>query len=265
MSDYLRHYEPCDGFTQIATIGDGDLRLTEFGILRLRQGEDYEAKTGSREVALVVLGGICSISGDGVYFSHVGGRKDVFSGKPHAIYLPCKTRYVIHAETHVEIAWTASPSSLRTPAYLISPEQVKDVHIGKENYQRDAYLILTDAFPASHLFIGEAFVPSGNHASYPPHRHDHDNLPVEVDMEEVYFFRFQPEQGYGIQKIYTDDRSLDITCTVQQNDTTLIPRGYHPVINAPGYTMYYLWIMAGQNHRKFLSVIDPAHQWVLAK
>jgi len=167
--------------------------------------------------------------------------------------------------TDVEIAWTASPSTLKTAAYVITPEQVKEAHIGKENYQRDAVLMLTEAFPAQHLFIGEAYVPSGNHASYPPHRHDFDNLPVEVDMEELYFFRFNPEQGYGIQKIYTDDGSIDFTCTVKQNDTTLIPRGYHPVINAPGYTMYYLWIMTGQNHRKFLSVIDPQHKWILGK
>ena len=84
-------------------------------------------------------------------------------------------------------------------------------------------------------------------------------------MEEVYFFRFDPSQGYGIQKIYTDDRSIDFTCTVRQDDTTLIPRGYHPVINAPGYIMYYLWIMAGQNHRKFLSVPDPDHKWMLGQ
>lgn len=241
------------------------MRLTEFGIINLRKGEEYAADSGQRETALVILGGQCSVLGEGFQFDHIGGRKDVFSGKPHTAYIPCGTRYRIRAEGAVEIAWAASPSRLQTPAYVIAPEQVKEAHLGKENFRRDAYLMLTDAFPAAHLFIGEAFVPSGNHASYPPHRHDFDNLPVEVDMEEIYFFRFSPEQGYGIQKIYTDDRSLDVTCTVYQNDTTLIPRGYHPVINAPGYTMYYLWIMAGRNHRKFLSVIDPDHKWILER
>jgi len=265
MNNYLRHYQRRGGFTRIVSIGDGELQLTEFGIINLRKGEEHSADSGQREVALIILGGQCCVSGDGFRFEHVGGRKDVFSGKPHTVYVPCGTRYVIRAESDVEIAWAASPSSLKTPAYVIAPEQVKEVHLGRENYQRDAYLMLTDAFPGAHLFIGEAFVPSGNHASYPPHRHDNDNLPVEVDMEEIYFFRFSPEQGYGIQRIYTDDGSLDITCTVKQNDTTLIPRGYHPVINAPGYTMYYLWIMAGRNHRKFLSVIDPNHKWILGK
>jgi len=263
MSNYLKHYAPHNGFKKIAKLGDGDLKLTEFGIINLKAGEHYAAKTGAFEVALIVLGGTCEISGTGFAFKDVGARKDVFSGKPYTVYIPCGSAYDIAAATDVELAWTASPSDLKTPAYLITPDQVKCAHIGKENYQRDAVLMLTDAFPAQHLFIGEAYVPSGNHASYPPHRHDFDNLPVEVDMEELYFFRFSPKQGYGIQKIYTDNRDINFTCTVEENDTTLIPRGYHPVINAPGYTMYYLWIMAGQKNRKFLSVIDPAHKWIL--
>ncbi|MFO7937327.1 MAG: 5-deoxy-glucuronate isomerase [Kiritimatiellia bacterium] len=263
MSKYCKGYKPQNGFTKISSIGDGDLKLTEFGIISLNKGQDFSAENGDFEVALIILGGKCSISGEGFSFSAIGERKDVFSGKPYTVYLPVNTAYTISADTDVEIAWTASPSSYRTDAYVITPEQVKEAHIGKDTYQRDAYLMLTDDYPADHFFIGEAFVPSGNHASYPPHRHDADNLPEEVDMEEIYFFRFKPQQGYGIQKIYTEDRSIDFTCTVEENDTTLIPKGYHPVINAPGYTMYYLWIMTGSKHRKFINVIDPAHKWIL--
>jgi 5-deoxy-glucuronate isomerase len=263
--EYLKHYQPRNGFTRISTIGDGDLKLTEFGIINLKKGEAYEDKTGTSEVVLIVLGGKCSVSGDGFSFESVGERANVFSGKPHSLYIPYGKNYKITGTTDVEIAWTASPSTLKIEPYMIAPGQVKEVHLGKENYQRDAYLILTEEFQSSHFFIGEAFVPSGNHASYPPHRHEFDNLPVEVDMEEVYLFRFNPAQGYGIQKIYTDDRKVDFTCTVKENDTTLIPRGYHPVINAPGYTMYYLWIMAGKNNRKFLSVVDPEHKWMTGK
>lgn len=263
--DYLKHYKPVSGYTQISRIGDGGLKRTTFGLLRLAAGETYAAGTGASETALVVLGGTCRVQGAGFDYGKVGERADVFSGRPHAVYLPRGTAYVVTAETDLEVAVTSSPASKDGAPYRITPEQVKTATIGKENYQREAVLVLTDEFPAEHLFIGEAYVPSGNHASYPPHRHDHDNLPVEVDMEEIYFFRFKPSQGYGIQKIYTDDRRIDFTCTVEENDTTLIPEGYHPVIGAPGYTMYYLWIMAGENHRKFLSVPDPAHRWVTGK
>lgn len=265
MKTYLRDYRGGHGFTKVSGIGDGDMKLTEFGIIALNQGERHAAESNDMEVALIVLGGRCSISVGSSEFPQVGERPDVFSGKPDTVYVPKETTYEITATHDVEIAWTAAPSNLETEPYEIKPEQVKEAHLGEANYQRDAYLILTDAFPASKLFIGEAFVPSGNHASFPPHRHDFDNLPDEVDMEEIYFFRFNPPQGYGIQKVYTDDRSIDETYTVKHNDLTLLPEGYHPVINAPGYTMYYLWIMAGENNRMFKSIIDPDHERIVKK
>jgi len=247
------------------SIGDGGLKLTEFGVISLKDGQKQSFAASAFETALVVLGGKCSVEGDNFKFSGVGGRKDVFSGKPHTVYIPAGRAFTVTGEGEVEIAWAASPSDLKTEPYLITPEQVKEVHIGKDAYERDAYLILTDSCPSRHFYIGEAFVASGKQASFPPHKHEKDNPPTEIDMEEVYFFRFNPEQGYGIQSIYTDDRSIDFSCRVQQNDATLIPRGYHPVVNSPGYAMYYLWIMAGPNHRGFISVLDPAHKWIVGK
>lgn len=259
---YCKSYRPSTGLSTVVKRGDGGLQLTAFGLLDLKQGQSHTGESGDCELVFIVLGGVCSIRGDGFVFAQVGGRRDVFDGKPHTVYIPRATRYTVTAESDVELAWTSAPSDLDTQAYVIEPSSVKGARIGKENYQRDARLVLTDAFPSRHFFIGEAIVPSGNHASYPPHRHDADNLPVEVDMEEIYFFRFKPQQGYGIQRLYTDDRSIDYTCTVRHNDVTLLPRGYHPVINTPGYTLYYLWVMAGEVNRKFLSVVDPEHQWL---
>lgn len=263
--EYKVKCTPKPGFTKICSLGDGELKLSELGIIYLEDGQSYSANSGGFEVALVILGGKCAVKGDGFDFPCVGQRKDVFDGKPHTVYIPRNTNYTITGIGHVEIAWTDSPSELDIPPYVITPEQVIDCHIGKGAYERDAYLMLTEKFPSAHFYIGEAYVHDGKHASYPPHRHDFDNPPVEVDMEEIYFFRFNPKQGYGIQKIYTDDRSLDVTYTVEENDTTLIPRGYHPVNVAPGYDMYYLWVMAGAVNRKFVSVIDPDHLWVLEK
>ena len=133
--------------------------------------------------------------------------------------------------------------------------------MGKPGFQRRALMMVTEEVTADYLFIGEAIVPPANWASYPPHRHDFDELPYEVDMEEIYYFRFDRPQGFGIQKIYSDNRSIDETYTIQDHHTVLIPEGYHPVATAPGYSMYYLWVMAGKN-RRFLSRLDPDHSWV---
>ena len=262
--NYLGKYKHTPGFTKIIKKNDMGLKLTEFGLIKLRNGEEYEAFNGENETALVVLSGRCMLQGNGFLFEKVGDRKDVFSGKPHAVYIPFRNKYKIKALSDLEVAWTESPSSLASKPCHIRPEQVKSVSIGKKKFSREAQMIIDDSFDSSHFFIGEAQVPSGNWASYPPHRHDFDNLPEEVNMEEIHFFRFNPEQGFGIQKIYTDNGSIDKTYTIRNNDTVGIPEGYHPVVCAPGYAMYYLWIMTG-NNRKFLSHKDPAHAWVATK
>ena len=86
--EYLKHYQPKNGFTKISTIGDGDLKLTEFGIINLKKDEEYNGKTAKSEVALIILGGKCSISGADFEFKSVGERPDVFSGKPYTVYIP---------------------------------------------------------------------------------------------------------------------------------------------------------------------------------
>ena len=262
--NYLKKYANAPGFTKIVRKNDMGLKLMEFGLIRLRNGEEYEAFNGENETVLVVLGGRCMLQGNGFQFEQVGDRMDVFSGKPHAVYIPFRNKYKIKALSDLELAWTESPS---TPAFKprhIRPEEVKSVAIGKNNFAREAQMIIYENFDCRHFIIGEVIAPSGHWASYPPHRHDFDNLPEEVKMEEIYFFRFKPEQGFGIQKIYTDNRSIDETYTIRNNDTIGIPEGYHPVVCAPGYAMYYLWIMAGDK-RRFLSHKDPAHAWVAEK
>ena len=105
-------------------------------------------------------------------------------------------------------------------------------------------------------------IPSGNWSSYPSHRHDVNNPPAELDMEETYFYLFDPVQGFGFQSIYTPDGALNEAYRVQDHDTVAIAEGYHPLVGAPGYQMYYLWTMAGSQGRGLISSMDPAHAWV---
>ncbi|NMB97808.1 MAG: 5-deoxy-glucuronate isomerase, partial [Clostridiaceae bacterium] len=114
---------------------------------------------------------------------------------------------------------------------------------------------------AKHLYIGEAFVGSGMWASYPPHKHDEDNMPVEGLLEEIYYYEFDKEAGFGIQKVYSKEGDIDETYTVKTGDIVEIPKGYHPFCCAPGYNSYYLWIMAGKN-RGFYMTTEEKHKWL---
>ncbi len=263
---FLINLEPKQGFNKIFDAGEYGMNLTSFGLIKLGAGASYRASTEGFEVALVVLGGKCAVKGAEFLFESVGERKNPFGGVPHTVYLPRRTPYEIVALTDVEIAFNASPATRDTAAPThITPEMTRSFELGRENFTRRATVMLDEKFDSEHFYIGEGMIPSGNWSGYPPHRHDIDNPPEELDMEETYFYMFDPAQGFGIQKIYTPDGRIDETYTVKNYDTVAIAEGFHPLCGAPGYSMYYLWTMCGKNNRGLVSSMDPDHKWVVGK
>ncbi|MDD3153457.1 MAG: 5-deoxy-glucuronate isomerase [Victivallaceae bacterium] len=263
MPNLLIHLDPQQGYNNVFQLGEYQMKLTRFGIVRLAKGSSLEADTGEMEAALVILGGKLSIKGNNFAFDEVGKRRNVFDGTPHTIYLPRRTSYTVTALTDVDYALNESPVSRDTARpCVIAPEQTRSFAIGRDNFTRAATVMIDEKFDSEHFYIGEGMIPSGNWSGYPPHRHDFDNLPDEIDMEETYFYRFDPAGGFGIQKVYQPDGSIDETYTVKNNDTVAIAKGFHPLCGAPGYRMYYLWTMTGKNNRGLISLKDPAHSWV---
>jgi 5-deoxy-glucuronate isomerase len=104
--------------------------------------------------------------------------------------------------------------------------------------------------------------PAGHWSTYPPHKHDENRPGVERALEELYYYRFNPEQGFAFQGIYTKDRSIDASVRARNDDLVLVPRGYHVVSAAPGYDCYYLNAMAGAV-REWLFTTDPDHEWLM--
>ena len=259
----LIHLSPKQGYNKIFDVGEYNMELTSFGLIQLADGTSYKGSTGDFEVALVLLGGKCSVKGRDFQFAEVGKRRNVFDGKPHTVYLPRHTDYEITALGDVDIAYNASPATRDTARpTVITPEECRTLSLGRDNFSRAATIMLDEKFDSEHFYIGEGMIPSGNWSGYPPHRHDFDNLPDEIDMEETYFYRFDPPQGFGIQKVYQPDGSIDESYTVKYNDTVAIAEGYHPLCGAPGYQMYYLWTMTGKVNRGLISYKDPLHSWV---
>ena len=116
---------------------------------------------------------------------------------------------------------------------------------------------------AGRLIAFEVFTPGGNWSSYPPHKHDTEDPPTEALLEELYLYRFARPGAFGLQRVYTPDRSLDESYAVGDLDVVLVPRGYHPFGAPVGYDGYYLNVMAGPGPvRAWLICDDPAHAWV---
>jgi 5-deoxy-glucuronate isomerase len=132
---------------------------------------------------------------------------------------------------------------------------------GGGNATRQINHIITPAFEAHRLLVVEVYTPGGNWSSYPPHKHDVHDPPREVDLEEIYYYRVSRPEGYAIQRVYTADRRLDATITVRDGELVLVPEGYHPVVAAHGYDVYYLNALAG-SARSMAASDDPDHAWV---
>ncbi|MGB9595649.1 MAG: 5-deoxy-glucuronate isomerase [Candidatus Poribacteria bacterium] len=258
---YLLEYKPYNGYTEIVKRGEYGLNYITFGILRLNKGEGFSENSNSDEVGLIILTGKCSVKIDRHKFDSIGSRSSVFGGKAYGVYIPPNTNYEIVGEGKAEIAVCKAPSDIKTEPVLITPDLVNVRNVGQHNWQRQVHDIIDARITASKLVIGETFNPPGNWSSYPPHRHDYDNLPDESEQEELYFFKVEPSQGFGIQRIYTDDLSVNVAYIIQNNNVVAIPKGYHPVSAAPGYQLYYLWVLAGEK-RILKPKDDPAHLWI---
>lgn len=266
----MSYFETVPNAAGLNGLSSNPFQLLDFKYLVLAGGDRLEGSTGGRELCAVLLGGKGTFtvdrpgdSGSGRTFANVGGRPNVFSGKPHSVYIPCESNYAIIAQGRLEVGLVSAPSDLKTAPYVIGPDQVTTGAWGAANFSRNYHQILTLAgqpeLPAQRLIVGETYTPSGNWSTYPPHRHEKDDLPREAYHEELYFFKVSPAEGFGMTRYYNGE--IDSGYIVRDNTILMAPNGYHTVVSAPGYTMYYLWALAG-NHRVQATADDPVLSWV---
>jgi len=235
--------------------------LLRFRTQKLSPQAYLEEDTDDCELGIVLLGGTCTVESGAGTWRNFGRRPNVFAGMPYALYLPLHTSFRLTTEAGCDLAFCYCRAENAYPARLVTPKDV-DVEIrGAGNATRQINGIFKPGFPADRLIVVEVYTPSGNWSSYPPHKHDVHNPPVEVDLEEVYYYRIDRPEGFAIQKVYTPDRHLDETMTVRDGDMVLVPEGYHPVVAAHGYNAYYLNALGG-SARSLAASDDPQYEWV---
>ncbi len=234
-----------------------------FDMYRLKPGETASGETGEREVCLVWVSGKGKASAGTRDFGTLGERMSPFDGAPHALYIPMESTWSVTAETDLELAVCSAPGGGTYEAKAIPPGTHPPLTRGKGTNVRHVNNILPEDDSSAHsLLVVEVITPGGHTSSYPPHKHDQDNLPHESMLEETYYHRLNPPQGFGFQRVYTDDRSLDEAMAIEDGDVTLVPKGYHPCAATHGYDLYYLNVMAGPKRVwKFYNA--PEHEWLL--
>jgi 5-deoxy-glucuronate isomerase len=251
------------GLVHDITPASAGWKYVGFALHKLTLGEVAGGESGSQELCLVLVSGKARISVDGHDFGEIGERMTPFAGAPWAVYVPRGSAWVADATTDAELAVCAAPGGGDYKARVIAPGTHPRLSRGKGANVRHVYNIMPENDGAAHsLLVVEVITPQGNTSSYPPHKHDQDDLPNESFLEETYYHRLNPPQGFAFQRVYTDDRSLDEAMAVEDGDVTLVPKGYHPVATTAGYDLYYLNVMAGPKRVwKFHNA--PEHEWLL--
>lgn len=241
-----------------------DTELIDLRLLELGPGERETLPAGDCELCAVPLSGSVEVAVDGAALGTAARGGDVFDSPPVAVYAPPGREVELAAVTDAVVAVAAAPLDGRRPgeARLIPSGERQVRSSGTGNWSRTIRTLLGPDDDAGRLVVGETINPPGNWSSYPPHKHDRQAPPEEVALEEVYLYRFLPETGFGVQLLY-DDRS-ERAQVVRHGDVVAIPSGYHPVVAAPGYALYYLWVMAGEG-RELAPYLDPRHAWVQAE
>jgi 5-deoxy-glucuronate isomerase len=218
----------------------------------------FSAQSGEFELALVPLSGRFEVECDGEQWK-IGGRDNVFAGLPWALYLPRDSSYRVEGEG--ELAVCGARAERRREPRVVEPGDVEVEVRGAGNATRQINHLVKPEFPAERLLVVEVFTPSGNWSSYPPHKHDEDNPPGEVVLEETYYFRTPAPDAFAVQRLYSPRHSLDLTETVRDGDLLLVPFGYHTTAAAHGYDLYYLNALAG-DRRSMAAADDPALAWI---
>ena len=234
-----------------------------FCVRKLEKGDRFSLKTESREYCLVPVIGTFDAVVDGEKFEQVGGRQDLFSQVlTEHLYVPENAELELQALDALELAFCSAPGGSSLPSRRIERSSQSQSKRGTATNTRFIHDILPETEPAHSLLVVEVFTPAGNWSSHPPHKHCVDNPPLESALEETYYHRINPPQGFAFQRVYTDDRSLDETMAVENGDCVLVPEGYHPVGAAHGYDLYYLNVMAGPK-RVWQFKNDPEHEWII--
>jgi 5-deoxy-glucuronate isomerase len=272
----LRKIPAGEGLVTVVSKNDPVMKYVDMASAVLDEGQKLLLGDPARELGIVILSGHCTLSWGGGKEAVLRARVHPLDGWPHAVYVSAGRQIEMRALTRLEVVVFGAPvepgegsdsgpsvgaAAQEAEVCVVRPEDVQVLKIGKGNWYLEGTFIIYDRVPSKRLIVGETHVPAGNWCSSPPHSHDKDVEGQETQLEEIYYFRFRPAQGFGFQGVYTLDGELEEAYRIQDGDVVLVPRGMHPNVAGPGYEMYMLWGMAGPR-KEWIPYEDPAHNWL---
>ncbi len=239
------------GLQQIVTEAGTPSMMMDFGVLKLDEGTTYK-NNDSKERLFLLLNGEAVLRADNKEFTVK--RTNIFDDGPWSLHLPKDVEVVIEGKSDgTEFTVHSTENEKIFDVKLYGPEdcriEIRGAGQMNEAGTRMVRTIMdhTNA-PYANLMLGEDVHYPGKWAGFPSHSHK---------QPEIYFYRFLPEQGFGLLKL--GDQGV----CMEQNDTVLIlPELVHPQVAAPGYAMYFLWVIRHLEGNPYIKPdFEEKHLW----
>jgi 5-deoxy-glucuronate isomerase len=233
----------------------------DFAVIRLEAGQTYGHATAGREVAIVVLAGAASVEVAGVAFPLQ--RASVFEEPATVLYVPPGNELIVTATERCEFSLGGAPAEGRYPVRRFT---IDDMHIERRGggaATRQVNHILAHPLPAERLILFEVYVPRGGWSGWPPHCHD--GYAGSPYLEETYWFRLDPADGFAVHRNYRLDTDFNEVLPVHDGDLVLVTQGFHSSVAAPGSNMYFLNYLAGElldEARATPPFFQPEYRWI---
>ncbi len=235
--------------------------VLNFSVVSLGAGQTWQIQTGDREVAVVPQQGPFAVTVADETFSMQ--RQGVFESMAPVLYLPPGMEAHIETEAGAEFAFGGAPAEGKLPVRLIQPHEMKAEVRGGGGATRQVNHILAHPLPAERLILYEVYVPRGKWSGWPPHCHDgYEGSPY---LEETYYFRFNPSDGWGVHRNYRVDSDFDEVFSVSDRDVVMVTKGFHSSAASPGNHMYFLNYLAGTpvgEERAIPPFFQPEYRWI---
>ncbi|MCZ2722760.1 5-deoxy-glucuronate isomerase [Marinomonas sp. 15G1-11] len=251
----------------IIDVNDDTTPLIYFNQVFLEKDGTHEYQLADYETTVVMAGGTCTITVDGKVFDQVGTRKTVWDGNPAAVYAPVNAVVKITCVSdNADIMIAGGRFEETLAPFEIKPEESDQVQYGSDDTKthRKIKHILgqKNANQRGRLLVSELFtVGAGGWSGFPAHKHDTERAPNETRYEEVYQFRFNPDQGFGAQFLYEHEDDIGPVYHIKNRSVIAIDKGYHPCVAAPGYEMYYFTVIVGEHSKSLIQFFDPNHEY----
>lgn len=227
--------------------------LMDVNVYLLEEGEEFELYSDSKESALLLLTGelLFDFNNEEINIS----RNDVFEEKPYCLHTSKNKKYIFKALKETEILVQQKENNKDFDTVFYTPDNVTQIIAGEKEFDGTSKRIIRTIFDYatasySNMVLGEVLSYTGRWNSYPPHHHP---------QPEVYYYKFDHPSGFGVSVIG------DNAAVIKNNSVSYIPGGLvHPQSTAPGYRMFYVWMIPHLENNPWTErIFAEEHKWLL--